>query len=293
MPDDHAPDENRDATDAAAPNDDKSAAGTTPRLRPETHLGDRLRAARGLLLCTDFDGTLTGIVDDPDAPEIGDANRESLRRLAASPRVEVAVVSGRALDDLRDRVGLDGVTYAGNHGLELHRDGRTTAHPVARSHGADVETVRDAVVERVGDIQGLVVEDKDLTVTVHYRNAPAERRDEIRDAVFEAVDRHAPDRVRTSTGKAVVELRPAVPWDKGSVVRLLVEDVGRGWLPVYVGDDTTDEDAFRALADVGGLGVRVGDEPTAASYRIPDPTAVERLLSWLADDGLAALRDGE
>lgn len=282
MSDDHPPD--GDATDAPGSSDEEPASGSTPRLRPETDLGDRLRAARGLLLCTDFDGTLTRIVDDPDAPEITDANRESLRRLAASPRVEVAVVSGRALDDLRDRVGLDGVTYAGNHGLELHRDGRTTVHPVARSHRNGVETVRDAVVERVGDVQGVVVEDKDLTVTVHYRNAPADRRDEIRDAVFEAVARHAPDRVRTSTGKAVVELRPAVPWDKGSVVRLLAEDVGASWLPVYVGDDTTDEDAFRALAGVGGVGVRVGDEPTAASHRLPDTAAVERLLSWLADE---------
>lgn len=267
------------------------AAGSTPLLCLERGLRTRFDEASGLLLCTDFDGTLAPIVDDPGAAEITSPNRESLRRLREAPQVRVAVVSGRALSDLQSRVDVEGLTYAGNHGLELHRDGRTTAHPIARKRRSSIEAVSDAVVDRVGDIDGCFVEDKGATASVHYRNAPEDRHDEIRAAVHSAVDRHAPDRIETSVGKAVVELRPAIPWDKGSVVRLLGDEAGRAWLTVYIGDDTTDEDAFRAIAG-DGLGVYVGgDEPTAAARRLPDTDAVERVLSWLADDGVGTLTD--
>lgn len=264
-------------------------AGSTPRLRLEPGLRARLDAASGLLLCTDFDGTLAPIVDNPGAAEITATNRESLRRLRDAPQVRVAVVSGRALSDLQPRVDVEGLTYAGNHGLELHRDGRTAVHPIARKRRSSIEAVSEAVADRVGDIDGCIVEDKGATASVHYRNAPDDRHDEIRIAVHGAVDRYAPDRIETSTGKAVVELRPAIPWDKGSVVRLLGDEAGRAWLTVYIGDDTTDEDAFRAIAG-DGLGVYVGgDEPTAAARRLPDTDAVERVLSWLADDGVGVI----
>lgn len=270
-----------------------AAAGSTPLLCPERELSPRLADASGLLLCTDFDGTLTPIVDDHEAAEITATNRESLRRLHGAPQVRVAVVSGRAVEDLRRRVGVEGLTYAGNHGLELHRDGRTAVHPIARKRRSSIERISEAGANRVDDVDGCVVEDKGVTASVHYRNAPEDRHDEIRATVRRAVDRHAPDRVETATGKAVLELRPALPWDKGSVVRLLGDDAGRSWFTVYIGDDTTDEDAFRAIAR-DGLGVYVGgDDQTAASRRLPDTEAVERVLSWLADDGVEALSDGE
>lgn len=262
---------------------------TPPPLQLEEGLAPRLTASSGLLVCSDFDGTLTPIVDDHEAAELPSTNRESLRRLGNTPRVRVAVVSGRSLEDLRDRVDVEGITYAGNHGIELRLDGRTAVHPIARKRRSSLEAVAEAVLDRVGDIDGCLLEDKGLTATVHFRNALDDRTEEIHSAVIEAVEARAPDRIETSTGKAVVELRPAIPWDKGSVVRLLGEDVGQSWLTLYLGDDTTDEDAFRAIGD-HGLGVHVGtDESTAASRRVPDPTAVERTLSWLADNGVEEL----
>jgi trehalose 6-phosphate phosphatase len=271
--------------------------------------------ADGVLLCSDFDGTLTAIVDDPDAPEIRPGNADALRGLDGHEDVRVALVSGRRIDDLRDRAGIGGIGYAGNHGLEivLHADhdtdgsvwdaveridgepaagtdegdgtgerGDVTVHPVAAAHAGDIERLVETVREHL-DVEGLEVEWKGVTATVHHRNAPDERVPEIRETV-ESVAREVGDgHLRVSEGKAIVEVAPAVDWDKGRAVGLFADDVPDSWLVVYVGDDTTDEHAFRAI-DPGGLSIHVGENPdTDARYRLRDPGDVERFLEWLAD----------
>lgn len=252
-------------------------------------VAERLSDAEGLLLCTDFDGTLTGIVADPDAPEMRPQNRTSLDRLHARPNVAVAVVSGRALDDLRARVGLENVSYAGNHGLELAYRGETTVHPVAEKQASEIRTACEAITQRVGHIDGCFVENKGVTATVHHRQADLNDTPEIRRAVEDVVDELAPDRIEVSTGKAVIELAPAVPWDKGQAVSFFKSDVPKTWTTMYLGDDTTDEHAFRAI-EPAGVSIHVGDDDeTAAVYRTPDPDTVERFLQWLADEGVEHL----
>jgi trehalose 6-phosphate phosphatase len=249
-------------------------------------LTDRLADADGLLFCTDFDGTLAGIEVDPDAPTLGEDNRTALERLRDHDRVDVAVISGRELADLRERVAIDGIDYAGNHGLELHRDGESTTHPIARRRRRDLDTIVADIEERLDDTD-CFVEDKSVSATVHYRTVP-EREGDVHDAVEAAVERVAEGGFELSTGKEIVELTPTVDWDKGDAVSLLVTDHD-GWLPIYMGDDTTDEAAFRELSDVG-IGVHVGTGPeTAADYRIDDPDSVTRFLDWLVDEGLAVL----
>ena len=250
---------------------------------------DRLADADGLLFCTDFDGTLAGIETDPDAPALGEENRTALERLRDHERVSVAVVSGRELADLRERVGIDGLDYAGNHGLELHRNGESTTHPIARRRRRDLDAIVADIEEHLSGTD-CFVEDKSVSATVHYRTAP-EHEGEVHDAVEMAVERVAEGGFELSTGKEIVELTPAVAWDKGDAVSLLAADHD-GWLPIYVGDDTTDEAAFRELSEVG-IGVHVGTDPeTAADYRIDDPGSVTRFLDWLVDEGLAALGAG-
>lgn len=256
----------------------------------QSAIAEQLEAADGLLLCTDFDGTLTGIVADPDAPEMRPANRQSLERLSGRPNVSVAVVSGRELDDLQTRVGIDGIDYAGNHGLELDYRGETTVHPVAEKQASEIRAVCEEIERRVGDIEGCLVENKGVTATVHYRQADADAFSEIRTAIRDAIDDVAPDALDVSTGKAVVELAPAVPWDKGRAVSLFRDDVPDTWTTMYLGDDTTDEHAFRAIAPTG-VSIHVGsDDETAAVHRTPDPDTVERLLEWLASEGVERLR---
>ena len=253
---------------------------------PLAAIADRLAAADGLSFCTDFDGTLSPIEDDPDVPELPPENRAALETLRDHDRGRVAVISGRELADLRSRGGIEGIAYAGNHGLEVLRDGETTVHPVAKKRQRDLERIVDDLDDRLAGTD-CFVEDKSVSATVHYREEP-DRAEAVHEAVEAAVEGVAPGGFERSTGKAIVELTPTVAWDKGGALSLLTTDFD-GWLPVYVGDDTTDEAAFRALGEEG-VGVHVGTgEDTAADYRIDDPSAVERLLDWFRTEGLAAL----
>jgi trehalose 6-phosphate phosphatase len=240
-------------------------------------LADRLAEAEQLSLCLDFDGTLAPIVKDPDAAEMPARTASALESLAERPRVDVAVVSGRALEDLRDRVRVDGCALAGNHGLETDRDGDRWVHPEVDREA--LERVRETVLDRVADVPGCHVEDKGLTATVHFRQADVGR-EEIAPLVEEAVAEEPT--IETSPGRQIVEVRPTVEWDKGHAVRELVDERS---MAVYVGDDTTDEDAFRAVEELpgGGIGVLVGEGPSAAEFRIHDVDGVRAFLKWLAE----------
>jgi trehalose 6-phosphate phosphatase len=257
------------------------AAGDPPPLLDGDRLPslcDRVAAAGAVLLCLDFDGTLAPIVDDPDEATMPDSTAASVARLATAPAVTVGIVSGRALDDLRHRAPLVGVRYAGNHGLEWdHGDGRTVA-PDARERRPALERAIAAVRAALGAVPGCRIEDKGLTATVHYRETPADRRSRV----AETVERIAAETegVRCSAGRMIRELRPDVPAGKDRAVDHLRERHPDA-LPVFVGDDVTDEDGFRAVAD-DGVGVLVGDRvDTTATLRVRDPAGVGRLLDRL------------
>ena len=243
-------------------------------------LSDRLADADGLALFTDFDGTLAPIVDRPDAAAIDPAAEDALELLRDVPDATVAAVSGRALDDLRERLTVDGLAYAGNHGLELHTEGETTVHPAA----AEAEDTLEAVTTRLRetlDVEGVIVENKRVTATVHYRMVDETDVPAVEDRVRDAA---ANTPLRVTEGKEILELRPDVDWDKGRAVEWLrgslVPD-GEEWVAAYVGDDVTDEAAFRALPD-GGVGVKVGDGETAADYRVDGVDEVTAFLERVA-----------
>ena len=246
-------------------------------------LGDRLDGAEGLTVALDFDGTLAPIAEDPDAPRITPPARRALSALAERPDTAVAVVSGRRLSDLRPRVAVDGVRYVGNHGLEYAVDGEREAHPGATERREDLQRAREEVETRLAHVPGVDVEDKELTATVHHRRTPADRVGTVEDAVSNVVSEV--DGLEATTGKEILEIRPDVDWDKGSAVRRLAEETPPEWPTVYVGDDTTDEDAFEALGP-DDAGVAIGEHETAAAYRIADRRDVPRLLEWLASDVL-------
>lgn len=252
-----------------------------PFASPSVTVRERIENASGLVLCTDFDGTLAPIEADPDAPEIVPENRDLLKTLRDAEDTRVAVVSGRALADVRERVGLDGIAYAGNHGLELERRGSAVVHPIAAKHRGRIERICSVLESELAAVEGASVEDKSVTATVHYRETPDERVDQVREAVRAAVSRFGDGRVRLTDGKEIIELRPAVRWHKGMAVSLLTADYPADWLPIYIGDDTTDESAFRAVSD--GLAIYVGEGETAADYRIPTQSKVASCLTAFAE----------
>ena len=230
-----------------------------------------LAARRPLLLASDYDGVLAPLADVPSeaVPEPGVA--EVLGRLAAVPRVTVALVSGRGLADLRTTSGFTGdLRWIGSHGAEF--DGPLTGDLAGR---------RDELVARleplVGDTTGARLEIKPASVAVHVRQVP----DRPAAAALLEQARAAVDPSLTmKPGKDVFEVA-VTDADKGSAVRRLAAEIGaRGVL--YLGDDVTDEDVFHVL---GGddVGVKVGAGETAAAHRVPDPPAVRALLEQLAD----------
>lgn len=223
-------------------------------------------------LFLDFDGTLVELAESPAAIAVPDGLKPLLDRLSARLGGRLAIVSGRALDDLRRHLGGSAAVLSGSHGAELHySDGRRVPVSVPPGLAAAREEVRRFAAG--GD--GLLVEDKPAGVALHFRLAP-ERAGEV-DAFLEALAVRAG--LALQRGKMVAELRPEGS-DKGAALRrLMAEPPFAGARPVFVGDDLTDEDAFLAAAALGGEGVLVGpSRPTAARWRLDGVAAV---TDWL------------
>ncbi|SEP72064.1 trehalose-phosphatase [Natrinema salaciae] len=243
-----------------------------------------LEAAAGLVVCLDFDGTLAPIVDDPDTAVPTERNRDAVAALADDPRVTTAIVSGRALRDVRERI--DGPSiYAGNHGLELARKGTVAVHPIARKRAAQIDRLCSILETALRSVPNCRVENKRLTGTIHFRSVPAAAEPIARRITREVVDRFGGDALALSTGKRILEIGPNVRWGKGNAVELIAADEPPETAVVYIGDDVTDESAFRAV-EPDGTGIRVGgDSPSSASCRVESPAAVASVLSWLGSTG--------
>jgi len=232
------------------------------------------------LLFLDYDGTLAPIRSDPAKVRIPPSRKDILMKLAR--RFPAAIVSGRSLKDLRAQVGLPGIAYAGNHGLEVRRGQTLWIHPEAKKAMPVLKKTLREAERRLKHIPGVCVDDKGLSASVHFRRAHVGDIPEIR-RILRSLVPAAPGRLMMTRGKKVFEIRPAVDWDKGQSVLCLsnlIDPAGEA-TPVYIGDDRTDEDAFRAL--VGrGLTVHVGkSRRTAARYRLLDVDAVWRFLRAL------------
>lgn len=258
------------------------------------HAGSRVPAweaawARSgrIVLLLDFDGTLAPIVERPEMAAMPARTREALERLLAHPGVDAAIVSGRGLEDARERAALPGIAYAGNHGMEIEGPGVERVHREAAAARPELERVVAALLPALDSVPGAFVEDKGLTLSVHYRQVARDRVPEVRAAVERAAG--ASDALRVTEGKEVLEVRPRVDWHKGRAVEFLlgVLDPAPGTPVLYLGDDTTDEDAFRALAawaGGSGEGVLVADSSpagTAARSYVRDPAEVAALLEEL------------
>jgi alpha,alpha-trehalase len=231
----------------------------------------------------DYDGTLTPIVDRPELAVLDEATRRAVRRLAL--RCVVAIVSGRDLADVRERVAIDGIYYAGSHGFDIAGPGGL--REAAQGALAAVPFLDAAEAELGGALAGVagaLLERKRFSIAVHYRLVQDRDVPAVEQAVDETLRRHG--RLRKRSGKKVFELQPDIRWDKGAAVRWLLGALGLsgpGVLSLYIGDDVTDEDAFRALSGLGvGIIVRDRPRPTAAGYFLQDTREVREFLEILA-----------
>ena len=248
-----------------------------------------VKSAPHILLLSDYDGTLTPIVNRPEEAVLPPRVKTTLQALSAKPVFSVGIISGRSLAEIKGMVGLESVYYAGNHGLEIEGPGLSFVSPEA----GEARAVMGEIVERLsaglGGIEGVIVEDKGLSLSVHYRLV---REDELERVagIFQRVT--APllgeGKIRTTSGKKVWEVRPPGDWHKGKAVEVVTRELKvllglEQLLAIYLGDDTTDEDAFLVVLRPGGWSIFVGGNNPASSaeYFLNSTAEVEDFLARL------------
>jgi len=224
------------------------------------------------------------IVRRPDAARLAPAVRRALRRLAANPRVGVAILSGRSLPDIIRRVGLKGIIYGGCHGLEIEGPGLRFRHAPAPSLRSRLGRAAAALEQVASHIAGAHLERKGLALAVHYRGVSPSRVGTLHRWAKRV---GAQVGLTILPGKKVWDLVPSGHRGKARAVRLIRDHLkkrvrGKSLLTVYAGDDATDAEAFRSLP-VGGLGIQVGGARGAAEYRLRGVREVHALLRWIAE----------
>lgn len=226
----------------------------------------------GAALFLDFDGTLVQLAETPGAIRVSPGLVPMLARLRERLDGRLAIISGRSLDDLKRHVPLHDIAFSGSHGLELQlADG--TKLPLSVPLGLD--HVQDAVRRFAAEIEGLLVEEKPVGIALHYRLAP-QHEEAVLTFMSSLAEAH---HFLLQHGKMVVELRPDGANKGDALTAFMTEPEFAGAVPLFVGDDLTDEHAFAAAAALGGAGVLVGRaRETAAAYRLDSVAAVGRWL---------------
>lgn len=242
------------------------------------------------LLILDYDGTLSPIVPDPDKAVLSKKMKESLIQLATV--TSVAVISGRDRADVEKKVDLEELIYAGSHGLDMTGpEGLDIPEKVSEEILASLKTAAENLKRKLKAVKGCLVESKKYAIAVHFRNVAEEEVEKVKDAVLEELNRH--ENLKKGTGKKILELKPDIDWHKGRAVNWLFEALNftkENAIPVFIGDDITDEDAFVSI-DAEGIGILVGThgEETAATFALKDTDEVrlflERFYSILLHHG--------
>ncbi|CEP03305.1 Trehalose 6-phosphate phosphatase [Plasmodiophora brassicae] len=232
----------------------------------------------------DYDGTLTPIVNNPQDALLSERMREGLRRLASIH--ETVIVTGRGLTTIRDFVQMDNIYYAASHGFDIFGPNGTSIEQVGLDVLPILESLFEDLQRRLRAVRGCLVENNKFSLAVHYRNVAPDDRRLVEMTVTEAI---APlsDHVKRTSGKLVWEIRPRKDWHKGAAVERIASRVfgDTPVVPIYIGDDTTDEDAFKVVRARGGVSILVSSvvRDTSASYFVKDTEDVYRVLCLLCE----------
>lgn len=258
-----------------------------------------------IVVFLDYDGTLSPIVDDPDKAFMSNQMREAVRSVAKL--FPTAIISGRCLENVVKFVKLEELYYAGSHGMDIKGPEPSSKGSKAYTKASDkmsnngilyqpaseylpmMDKIFASLVEKTKEIDGAKVENNKFCVSVHYRNVDQKSWSALEEQICSVLKEYESHGIRFTQGKMVIEIRPPIKWDKGNALEFILESLGlancNDVLPLYIGDDRTDEDAFKVLRDRGqGFGILVSDSPreTSANYSLKKPLEVMKFLQRLS-----------
>lgn len=235
-------------------------------------------------LFLDYDGTLTPIVSDPEKALLSDKNKKAISKLAQI--IPVAVISGRDRANVASKIGLDNLIYAGSHGYDI-----TGPNGLDMQYGPGQETLplldeaESHLKSKLADINGAMVERKKYAIAVHYRNVEDSKVGDVKKIVNDELAKQS--KLKEGLGKKIIELKPNLDWHKGKALDWILGKLdlkSEKYIPMFIGDDVTDEDALEVLKD-HGIGIIVGnhDETTNANYLLNDTDEVAEFLQIISD----------
>lgn len=237
-----------------------------------------------IVLMSDYDGTLTPIFDRPELAILSEDMRKLLRR--AKKYFTVAIMSGRSLEDLRKRINIRGIYLSGNHGFEIVGPFVKLKKHEAETTSPIIHVMCGKLKKRLRHIAGVIIEDKGLTASLHYRLVKREDSNELKRIFRDVVGPYSEGgQIKITYGKKVFEIRPNCDWDKGKAVAWLMDVIGKHEKvnPIYIGDDKTDEDAFATVKKKGGISIVVSKtiRKSNADFFLRDVCEVKQLIEKL------------
>jgi trehalose 6-phosphate phosphatase len=248
-----------------------------------------IKNSTSVVLFLDYDGTLVPIKEKPDDAKIAADMQKLLKKISALPKYQVIVISGRTIEDLRDITGIKeatGIWLAGIHGLELSTSrSKGKKFILEKEKAKSIENVLRKIKAEISDIsneEGVYIEDKNLAVALHYRRVRRGKVKEVKEKFIEKVRKYDTGDLEIIQGKEVLEVRQK-GWDKGKAVEMILKRFPKAF-PIYIGDDTTDEDAFRYLKD-NGITALVSkiERETNAKFYLRDQNEVFLFLNRILD----------
>ncbi len=227
----------------------------------------------------DFDGTLVPIQKDPARCVLSRETKEQLRSLGNSSRHFVTVLSGRALSDIKEKAGIRDICYGGNHGLVISGKGMRFIHPEAARALPVIDKAARTLNKEIASFAGVWIENKKYSLSLHYRLADGGSIPRIKKIFRRVAEEFSWDRsITVMSGKKVLELIPNISWDKGHAALWILSKLQSGYLPIFIGDDVTDETAFKAFEN-RGITVRIGrSKMSLARYYLKNYRETRRLL---------------
>lgn len=241
-----------------------------------------------LFLLLDYDGTLSPIAGSPSLAILSKENKELLERLSKEPSCSLAIISGRSLEDIKNTVGLKGIIYVGNHGLEIEGPKIKFKSQVSPRLKSVIRNIAGDMQKRLSGVNGALIEDKGSTLSIHYRLVDEKDIPAFEKILSEVTGSYTlRDKIKVSPGKKVYEIKPPLKWDKGRVVLWLLArqqfiSGEKEVFPIYIGDDLTDEDAFKVLKRKG-LTIFIGKPGSSeANYYLKSTEEVARFLRLIS-----------